>query len=358
MTVARREIVEEGVQGVYHCMARCVRRAFLCGQDAYTGRDFEHRKSWVQNRLQTLAGCFGIEVYAYAVMSNHLHVVIRNRPDLAAGWSAEEVATRWLRVFPRRRTADGGPARPGAAEVAAVAGDAARVAELRRRLSSISWFMKSLSEFIARRANREDRCRGRFWEGRFKCQRLADEAAVLTCMAYVDLNPVRARLAGSLADSAFTSVFDRIRGRQARSRVRRVRRMVRARRKLTPHQRRLYEAARRQSRQDRWLARINAAGSPLSGVSEASYLQLLDWTGRALRADKPGAIPASVAPLLEQLEINTERWVQTVDRYGRLFFAVAGRAEMMSRIAGAAGLRWLRGIGASRAAFTAQSRAA
>ncbi len=358
MTVARREIVEENAAGVYHCVARCVRRAFLCGQDPYTGRNFEHRKSWVQSRLQTLAEAFGVEVYAYAVMSNHLHVVLRNRPDLAAGWSAEEVVRRWLRVFPKRRTPDGRAAGPGAAAVAATAADAGRVAELRRRLSSISWFMKSLSEHVARRANREDRCRGRFWEGRFRCQRLADEAAVLTCMAYVDLNPVRARVAESPADSAFTSVFDRIRGRQGRSRVRRARRMVRAGVRLTARQRKLCAAARARSRQDRWLSRLNAEGSPLSNVSEASYLALVDWTGRALREDKPGAIPPSVAPLLEQLEINTERWVETVERYGRLFFRVAGRAEMMSRLAGAAGLRWLRGIGASRAVFTARPRAA
>ncbi len=303
------------------------------------------------------AGAFGIEVYAYAAMSNPLHVVLRNRLDLAARWSAEEVATRWLRVFPKRRTADGQPAGPGAGDVAALAADADRVGELRQR-PSISWFMKSLSEFTARRANREDRFRRRFWEGRFECQRLADEAALLTCMAYVDLNPVRARVAESPADSAFTSVFDRFRGRQARSRVRRVRRMVRAGARLTPRQRRLHAAAEGQSRQDRWLVRLNAEGSPLSNVSEASYLAPVDWTGRALRDDKPGAIPPSVAPLLEQLEINTQRWEQTVERYRSLLFRVAGRAEMLSRIAGAAGLRWLQGIGASRAASTARPRAA
>jgi hypothetical protein len=328
-----------------------VRRAFLCGRDAYTGRDFEHRKAWVQERLQTLAGCFGLEVFAYAVMSNHLHVVIRNRPDLAAEWSAADIARRWLKVFPKRRTKDGLAARPNEAEIASITTDDDRVAELRGRLCSISWFMRSLNEFVARRANREDECRGRFWEGRFKCQRLVDETAILTCMAYVDLNPVRARVAKSLQDSAFTSAFDRIQGREGRQRVRRVRKATGEGETLTSRQEKLYARAREQSQRGRWLARLDAEGSPLAHVSEASYLELLDWTGRRLRADKPGAIPPSIAPILQQLDINTERWVRTVDRYGSLFFRIAGRVENMARIANRAGLRWLRGIGASRAAF-------
>jgi REP element-mobilizing transposase RayT len=354
MTVARREVVDEGSRGVYHCMARCVRRAFLCGWDAYSGRDFEHRKSWVQQRLETLAGCFGLEVFAYAVMSNHLHVVVRNRPDVAAGWSPEEVAGRWLKVFPKRRTKEGLPARPSEAEIAAIVGDPERVAELRGRLSSISWFMKSLNEWVARRANREDRCRGRFWEGRFKCQLLADEAAILACMAYVDLNPVRAGMADSLEDCEFTAAFDRIQARQGRDCVRHIGRIRQDKGTLTPRQKEMREAAREQAERGHWLAPLDGQGSPLSNVSEASYLELLDWTGRQLRADKRGAIPASVAPILDQLDINTERWLRTVERYGGLFFRVAGRVENMKRIARAAGLRWLRGIEASRAAFTPQ----
>ncbi|MFH1138091.1 MAG: hypothetical protein V1816_18625 [Pseudomonadota bacterium] len=83
MTVARSEIVTEGAEGIYHCVSRCVCRAFLCGKDPYTGKSFEHRKSWVQDRLELLAQSFALEICAFAVMSNHRHVVLRTWPDLA-----------------------------------------------------------------------------------------------------------------------------------------------------------------------------------------------------------------------------------------------------------------------------------
>src|ERR1700733_3990498 len=88
----RREIVAGDEVGVYHCIARCVRRAFLCGVDPLTGNDFEHRKGWIRVRLEKLASVFAIDICGYAVMSNHLHLVLRCRPDLVADWSAEEVA--------------------------------------------------------------------------------------------------------------------------------------------------------------------------------------------------------------------------------------------------------------------------
>ena len=91
-TYARGQIVVEDAVGVYHCIARCVRRAFLCGVDPYTGQDYSHRKEWILDRLRELAGLFAIEVCGYSVMSNHLHLVLRNRPDIAGQWSDDEIA--------------------------------------------------------------------------------------------------------------------------------------------------------------------------------------------------------------------------------------------------------------------------
>ena len=210
-TSARSLVVPEGADCVVHAVSRCVRRAWLCGRDPYNGRDYEHRRDWVRERVRELAGVFAVEVCAYAIMSNHSHLVLWCRPSAAETWGPEEVARRWLRLFGR------GGAAEKARQEAELAADARRVAVCRGRLGSVSWFMRCLNERIARRANAEDGCTGRFWEGRFKCQLLEDEGAVLACMAYVDLNPVRAKLADTLEASTFTSVHDRLVARKARA---------------------------------------------------------------------------------------------------------------------------------------------
>ena len=210
MTQARRELVSLEATPYYHCISRCVRRAFLCGEDRVSGQSFEHRRQWIVERMKVLSQVFALDVCAYAVMSNHYHLVLRLRPERAQAWSDEEVLARWSELFSgpllvRRFLSS---ERLGKAELQRVARFAATY---RERLCDLSWFMRCLNESIARRANAEDRCKGRFWEGRFKTQALLDEAAVLSCMAYVDLNPIRAGLAQTPEGSDFTSIQERIR---------------------------------------------------------------------------------------------------------------------------------------------------
>ena len=220
MATARRLLVDPTSSGVFHCVSRCVRRAYLCGWDAPTGRDFEHRREWIRERLRGLAAVFGVEVYSYAVMTNHFHVVLRTDPERIAGLSDEEVARRWLVLFPGPGGKRGQP--PEDLAIEALCLDAQKLVLCRGRLADVSWFMRCLNEPIARRANREDECTGRFWEGRFKCQRLDDEGAILACMAYVDLNPVRAAMAPTPESSDFTSAQDRAAASQARVNSRRL----------------------------------------------------------------------------------------------------------------------------------------
>ncbi len=148
---ARRHVVQEAFVGIYHCIARCVRRAFLCGTDSYSGRDYSHRKAWILDRLRALAGLFGIEVCRYAIMSNNLHLVLRNRPDIVEQWSDGEVALRWRKLFPQRDDASGEPAEPDDHDLAMLMANADRLATLRGRLSSLSWFMRCLCEWVAQR---------------------------------------------------------------------------------------------------------------------------------------------------------------------------------------------------------------
>ncbi len=103
-------VLDEESGGLYHCIQRCVRRAFLCGKDQLSGKSFEHRREWIRQRLEFLAGEFGVDVLGYAVLSNHLHAILRTRPDVVREWSDEEVAVRWWRLFPWRRDENGSPA--------------------------------------------------------------------------------------------------------------------------------------------------------------------------------------------------------------------------------------------------------
>jgi REP element-mobilizing transposase RayT len=208
MGYPRTYTVDSERPGFYHCISRCVRRAWLCGKDPLSGRCFDHRRDWIEQRLLTLAGSFAVGLYAWAVMSNHTHVVLRIDPKLPESWPDEEVARRWARLD---RTLDAVPEPLIRQRVRHLLGQPERIAELRLRLGSLSWFMRFLNECIARAANAEDRCTGRFWEGRFKCQALLDDAAVAACMAYVDLNPMRAGIADALEDSEFTTIQRRLR---------------------------------------------------------------------------------------------------------------------------------------------------
>ena len=228
MGIARQLLVPEGVSRCYHCLSRCVRRAFLCGDTA------AHRKDWIKQRLLELTQSFAIEVGAFAIMDNHLHLLVRTQPDWADQWSDEEVARRWTRLYPR--SADELRQTTGIASerelLRRLAADRERIAVWRQRLASLSWFMKCLKEPIARRANREDDVTGHFWEGRFKVQALLDETAVLACLAYIDLNPIRAAVAATPEQSDHTSVQDRINVRQCHRAARRRARPARRPRRI------------------------------------------------------------------------------------------------------------------------------
>ena len=196
--------------GIYHCWNRCVRGAWLCGFDPDTGIDYDYRRDWILLREALLAAYFGIEICWHAEMSNHLHLILRNRPDVVAGWSAEEVVRRMLCINRITKSLDGQFRPPTQAEINIDANDAQRVAQYRQRLSDISWFMASLCEHISRRINVDADQSGTLWEGRFKCRALEDEAAVLICGIYLDLNQIRAGEVRTPEASTHTSAYQRI----------------------------------------------------------------------------------------------------------------------------------------------------
>lgn len=186
--------------GIVHLVQRCVRRTYLAGFDQATGIDYSHRREWIRARMERLASVFAMDLLSYAILSNHLHIVARNRPDIVAEWSDQAVALRWLRIFPGQRI-DEHLADPTTNAVDTLANNPERIQLIRLRLSDPSWFMKALCEPIARLANFQDKVTGHFWEGRFKAQAITDEAGLLACSMYVDLNPIRAAMASTPEES-------------------------------------------------------------------------------------------------------------------------------------------------------------
>ena len=205
----RNQLISLDETPFYHCVSRCVRRAYLCGEDIHSGQSYEHRRAWLERLLLLASDVFAIKICSYAIMSNHYHVVLHVRPDIAKTWSDLEVVERWHRLFNGTRESSlflAGEQLTRSDEIALNP----LILLWRERLTSISWLMRVVNERIARKANQEDDCTGSFWESRFKSQALLDQQALLACMAYVDLNPIRAGIASKLNRSTYTSIAKRL----------------------------------------------------------------------------------------------------------------------------------------------------
>jgi len=361
MTVPRFWVVPPDKDGIYSISSRCVRRGFLLGKDPYTGINYDHRKEWVRSRLTFLSSCFGVEVCAYAVMINHVHLILNIKNNGTYAWSSEEIARRWLLLFPKGRDSEGQPLEPSDEQIEAICSNPGLVETYRSRLNSVSWFMKSLNEWISRKANREDKCTGKFWEGRFKCTALKSQGAVLACMQYIDLNPIRAGSAQTPETSDYTSAQDRIRAMQARETLKRYRQEKEQTTQVpneTNEQKELIRELTRLSQRDSWLSSIynrvldEGKNDSFLKMKLQDYLTLLDWTGRNIVEGKKGSIPRNLAPLLDRMELNTENWLDTVQHFGRRFYHIAGPVKALVSSATGLGLKWMKGKTGARAAFT------
>ncbi|MFG0263346.1 MAG: transposase [Novipirellula sp. JB048] len=369
---------------IVHTVQRCVRRAYLAGVDPVTGKDYSGRREWIRRRMEMLASALGVDILSYAVMSNHLHLILRNRPDVVAKWSDSEVALRWLKVFPGRRLEEH-LAEPTEDDVQTLCRDTERLATIRRRLSDISWFMRALSEPIARRANKADECTGHFWEGRFKAQRIVDEAGLLACSMYVDLNPVRAAMADAPDHSPHTSAYDRIeagKGKEIESAAFDLRPVSAAEAKTelceTPlskkrQQRRVKRRnpTGRKMLRDKWLAPLTLQTNSLSSdpqthtagfrssdrgflsLSVKDYLALLRWTAVDQGSGKR-KVPDRLERTLTSLGIDASMWRDLVWHWKRYFgrSPCVGRPESMRADARRTGHHWHHGQAKASPCFT------
>ncbi|MEC6906618.1 transposase [Photobacterium piscicola] len=334
MTVSRRKLIEPQITPYYHIINRCVRRAYLCGEDPYSGKNYQHRRGWIVNKIKQLSEVFCIDVCAYAVMNNHYHLVLKIDTQRQQALSPQEVISRWLQLF------NGHPIAVDFINNGDVGEDKKQalstlVAEWQSRLGSISWFMRCLNEEIARKANKEDDCTGAFWEGRFKSQALLDEQALLSCMMYVDLNPIRAGLTTSLQDSDFTSIQQRI---------------------VECHQ---TSIAKKSTLNSSSIKRSKIGLLPFVGAEHQAkqvgiqfdfkdYLELIDWTGRSIRDDKKGFISASQPKLLQQMGVNGDAWLDNSHVFMEHYTNVSGKWSRMCLFQQYFGGRWCKGKVASQ----------
>ncbi len=304
MTKPRSQLVSIADTPYYHVVSRCVRRAFLCGEDKSTGKSYEHRRQWIEERIRILSTVFAVDVASYAVMSNHYHIVVKLNPQSAENWSLCETVSRWLCLFKgsplMKKYHNGKPL--SEAEMTAVNEQAEKWKE---RLCSLSWFMKCLNEPIARQANIEDRCTGHFWEGRYHSDALLTDEAVLTAMAYVDLNPVRAKMADTPETSDYTSIKERIKPQFNLGDA------------IANHPDINHKQLKRFDVKALVKFETCLRSTDQGGILYAfdDYLRLVDQTGRIQRQGKRGAISDLQSPILERLNIDLSTWMDNTANF-------------------------------------------
>ena len=323
MATRRSDLVNLSETPFYHCVTRCVRQCYLCGYDKNTGQSFEHRRGWVEKRTLFLSSVYAIDLCAYAVMSNHVHVVLRVDEKSANSLSVREVLIRWHKLHKGTLLTK-----------SYLAGEALSEAELlsvkrtaavyRKRLFSISWFMRDLNEYIARAANAEDECKGRFWEGRFKSQALLDEKALLSCMVYVDLNPIRASLASTPEDSEYTSIKRRIECKLTRK----------TSTGILPFK-----------------SDTACSNQYCLNLTFTEYATLLTQTGKAVRDDKAGFIDGEYQASLNQIALSSSQWLKASLEFEQHFSIAVGSVNRIKKFQHTTGRRRLKGVSTARKLF-------
>lgn len=332
----RSKIIDESEPGIYHCYNRCARQLYLM--------DCDSKRDWLWRLLITMASIFGIDILKYALLGNHMHLILRNRPDLVAKWSDEEVLRRAMRLFADRF--ERWAVNPGEPLPAELLEDQALIQEMRERLSSISWLMKIVQERFAKFCNQLDGMTGVFWDGRYRSKKLESDSAVLSCALYVDLNILRTGKVDRPENSKYSSIYDRILGLQ---------------------ERRLNGQG---AKYDGFLVPLNVYGdyeeedlaaeglrASNDGILELpleKYIEMVDAVGRLLRDDKQGAIPDHLSPIFERLGIRPEFVCELIECFDKFACRVIGTLEGIRARAEKLGVKYLKGVRQAKRFFINQ----
>ncbi len=307
MTTARKQLISIEATPYYHCVSRCVRQSFLCGEDKQNQVSYEHRREWIVNKIHSLSKLYCIDICAYAIMSNHYHLVVNINQKKALDLSSHQVVARWAMTHKLPLIIQRWLTSQITSQI-----EHEKCIEIievwRKRLWNLSWYMKELNYNIACRANKEDNCKGHFWESRFKSQALLDEKALAAAMAYVDLNPIRVDIADKPENSDFTSIQARI------------------------------------NALDKQLVTApclhpfvgNESDAKLKGIPFRlmDYLKLVDWTARQMRPNK-ASIDENLPPILDRLSGSVNNWLKVCTQLEK-FRTTAVGSKTQANIAKAA----------------------
>ena len=411
---ARKEIVRDGEIATYHCWSRCVQRAWLCGDDPYSGQNYDHRRVWIKSLLEYQACIFAVDIGNYSILSNHQHIICRTRPDIVEGWSDEEVAWRWKMAWPRWE--DGRWMRePTDEEIQELLARPQHMQAVRRNLSSLSWFMARSKEPIARMANAEAKTKGHFYESRYGSRELVDDGGILCCSIYVDLNQLKAGMSTSLAESDNSAIQDRIHAwlqREAEKSVKKFHKQkdspddqlepgqvqqLLADCHLSPIDQRgplmlpdgssavavpnkmaseeteeptespdpstEVTVERRASRPGKpptrkihrrliRRRRPRASDNAILSMPFQQYLQIAEWTAQQLLGSGTDPPPLDLESLLRAKGLDPLNWHSAVDNFADWFHHAVGGASHLTDVLQRRDRRWIHGIARCRDAFT------
>ncbi len=386
-TKPRSEIFRPGEQAIVHVMNRCVRREFLLEIGANARNEQLDRRYKFEKELQRAAGGFAIDLLSYAIMDNHFHLILRSRPDVVLQWDNKQVVLQWNKLCPLFRNPDGSPnEKPTDFDLQALLDDTEQIDQWRSRLSDISWFMKLVSQKIAKWCNALDGTEGHFWQGRYKAVLLLDERALLTCSMYVDLNRIKAELAKSLESSDYTSIQRRLQAFVVQHSMRcilaeeanapattpsiltsviidenqaqHIPTITPKSQSLPPEPTSNLSPELAGQLPDAHLAPVHideqndpigphtsANGSRCSDkgflpLTENQYVELLSWTADQLRHRHNGQKFDDSPPCLVAIQLEPETWCKLVTQFTDMFFVVAGMPQSVDNHRSTTGKRF------------------
>ncbi len=270
----------------FHIVSRCARQLHLFGG---SDRRRQRRKALFLAELERLATFTAVDVAGFAVMDNHIHLLLKVDVDGAHRWTPRQVAERWLALHPPR---NGRYRRLDVEEehITALCADTEKLESCREKLTSVSQFMKELKQEVAQKINALDQVTGPLWAGRFKCKAIENEAQLLATLAYIDLNPFAANTCEVPEAGQHTTLAARLHGPDARNTDKNARATNKATPHKAPNRKRLLNET-----QGWWLPLEPASASradqrrcliPKSDLCLKTYLSLLDATSRLIRPGK------------------------------------------------------------------------